>query len=187
MSSPTPTPGGNGQPPPQPNQQPPPLSEQGYTVVAGDTLSSIAQALGISLSELEAINNQIPNKDDIQVGQVINVPSNSPSNSPQNTFVYTVVAGDTLSDIAQAFGTSLSALEALNHQIQNPNLIFPGQLITVPLSSQQNIFVYTIAAGDTLSDIALQFGTSLSALEALNHQIKYPDLIFPGQVIAVPT
>jgi LysM repeat protein len=128
MSSPAPTPGGNGQPPPQPNQQPPPLSEQGYTVVAGDTLSSIAQALGISLSELEAINNQIPNKDDIQVGQVINVPSNS----PQNTFVYTVVAGDTLSDIAQAFGISLSALEALNHQIKYPDLIFPGQVIAVP-------------------------------------------------------
>ena len=47
------------------------------------------------------------------------------------TFKYRVQSGDTLSKIAAHFGVSLAAIEAANPQI-NPNLIFVGQLITVP-------------------------------------------------------
>ncbi len=45
---------------------------------------------------------------------------------------YTVQPGDTLSGIAEKFGVSLQALEAANPQIQDPNRIFPGQVITIP-------------------------------------------------------
>jgi tyrosinase len=45
---------------------------------------------------------------------------------------YVVQQGDTLSGIAQRFGVSLQALEAANPQISDPNLIFPGQLVTIP-------------------------------------------------------
>lgn len=49
-------------------------------------------------------------------------------------FIYTVVPGDTMFFIAQRFGVSLNALIAANPQIPNPNLIFPGQQICVPVS-----------------------------------------------------
>jgi spore coat assembly protein SafA len=42
---------------------------------------------------------------------------------------YTVVYGDCLWSIAQKNGMSLSALVALNPQIKNPNLIYPGDRI----------------------------------------------------------
>ena len=45
---------------------------------------------------------------------------------------YVVQQGDTLSGIAQKFGVSLSALEAANPQITNPDLIFAGQVINIP-------------------------------------------------------
>ena len=45
---------------------------------------------------------------------------------------YTVQHGDTLSGIAQRFGVSLTALEAANPQIANPNLIYPGQSLNIP-------------------------------------------------------
>ena len=48
-------------------------------------------------------------------------------------------------------------------------------------------FQYTVQSGDTLSEIAERFEVSLKALEAANPQIKNPDVIFPGQVIFVPT
>jgi|SRR6185436_15540741 len=48
-------------------------------------------------------------------------------------------------------------------------------------------FKYTVQKGDTLSEIAERFGVALKTLEAANPQIKNPDLIFPGQVIIVPT
>jgi LysM repeat protein len=46
---------------------------------------------------------------------------------------------------------------------------------------------YVVEPGDTLSGIAERFGVSLGALEAANPQITNPDLIFPGQVIRIPT
>jgi len=44
---------------------------------------------------------------------------------------HTVKKGDTLSAIARAYGTTLSAVIALNPQIKNPNLIYPGDRIRV--------------------------------------------------------
>jgi LysM repeat protein len=45
---------------------------------------------------------------------------------------------------------------------------------------------YTVRHGDTLSSIAARAGVSLSALRAANPQIRNPNLIFPGQTIALP-
>jgi LysM repeat protein len=53
-----------------------------------------------------------------------------------------------------------------SHQkITDPNKIFPGQVITIPKSTN----TYVIRRGDTLSGIAKKFGISLAALEAANH------------------
>ena len=45
--------------------------------------------------------------------------------------------------------------------------------------------IYTIQAGDTLSEIAGRLGTTVSAL-AMANNIKNPDLIFPGQRLVSP-
>lgn len=44
---------------------------------------------------------------------------------------YTVVQGDTLWGIAHRYGVDLTSLIALNPQIKNPNLIYPGQKVRV--------------------------------------------------------
>lgn len=43
-----------------------------------------------------------------------------------------VQPGDTLSGIASSHGVSLSAVEAANPQIGNPNMIFAGQSVNIP-------------------------------------------------------
>ena len=53
----------------------------------------------------------------------------APKTSPQTKLYYTVVSGDTLSDIAQKYGTSLASILKLNPGIKNPNVIYPGQKI----------------------------------------------------------
>ena len=45
--------------------------------------------------------------------------------------IHIVKSGETLSSIAAKYGVSLSALEAAN-RIANPNLIMPGQKLTIP-------------------------------------------------------
>lgn len=46
--------------------------------------------------------------------------------------VYIVRNGDTLSEIAARFGTSVQAIMQANPQIQNPNLIYAGQRLVIP-------------------------------------------------------
>ena len=48
--------------------------------------------------------------------------------------VYTVKAGDTLSELALRYGVTVAQLVKTN-QISNPNLIYVGQILTLPLSS----------------------------------------------------
>ena len=104
---------------------------------------------------------------------------------------YVVQRGDTLSIIARRFGTTVSAILARNPQITNPDLIFPGQVITIPTAGQPTPPSprpgrYIVQPGDTLSIIARRFGTTVAAILSRNPQITNPDLIFPGQIIILP-
>lgn len=47
---------------------------------------------------------------------------------------YTIKKGDTLSGIAQKYGTTVGALQSLNH-IQNPNLIYAGSILKIPTTT----------------------------------------------------
>lgn len=50
---------------------------------------------------------------------------------------YTIVSGDTLSTIASRHGTTWQNLWEANSFITNPNLIYPGQVLTIDGSSRQ--------------------------------------------------
>jgi uncharacterized YkwD family protein/spore coat assembly protein SafA len=54
----------------------------------------------------------------------------------QGSTVHTVAWGDTLWKIAQRYQVGLSEIIEANPQIPNPDLIYPGQKITVPLFDQ---------------------------------------------------
>lgn len=104
-----------------------------------------------------------------------------PGPSPE---VYTVQPGDTLWEIAEAHGTTVEALAALNG-IVNPELIYPGQQLLIPSGGQNSFFLYRIQPGDTLSEIAYRFGTTTETLADLN-QISDPNRIYAGEVLRIP-
>ncbi|RIK51042.1 MAG: hypothetical protein DCC57_11085 [Chloroflexi bacterium] len=56
---------------------------------------------------------------------------------PANTTVYVVQRGDTLSAIARRNQTTVAALLALNPQIRNPNRLYVGQRIWIPVAAPQ--------------------------------------------------
>ncbi len=51
---------------------------------------------------------------------------------------YTVKSGDTLSAIAQRHQTTLSSLLRLNPDVDNPDRIFPGQILKLPAANDAN-------------------------------------------------
>jgi LysM repeat protein len=96
---------------------------------------------------------------------------------------YLVQPGDTLSQLAERFGTRVEAIAQANG-IENPNLIFPGQALYLPAASTTS-GGYQVQPGDTLSQIAQRSGSSVEAIAQANG-IENPNLIFAGQVLYPP-
>ena len=112
-----------------------------------------------------------------------------PSEPALTEIVYTVKAGDTLSGIAAKYGTTWPLLAEYNH-LDNPDLIYAGDKIKIPggegkSEEKKKETVYTVKAGDTLSEIAAKYGTDYMTLAKING-IENPDLIFAGQKIKIP-
>jgi hypothetical protein len=53
--------------------------------------------------------------------------------------IYSVVPGDTLTSIAEKLDVPLLGLEQVNEQIQDFDLIFPGEVIQVPVGLQGHL------------------------------------------------
>lgn len=118
-------------------------------------------------------------------------PTGSSENYSQDS-EYVVQRGDTLSGIARKYGTTVNELVILNRQIQNPNLIFPGERIRVPINGNinnedryiTNHIIYTVKSGDTLSELALRYGTTVQSIASLNN-IKNVNLIYIGERLRI--
>ena len=98
---------------------------------------------------------------------------------------YIVKSGDTLSGIGSKFGVSYQKIAADNN-ISNPNLIHPGQVLKIYTDQpQQPVYeTYVVKSGDTLSEIAQQFGTSVNKI-ASDNGIKNINLITVGQRLKI--
>ena len=128
-----------------------------YTVKSGDSLWSIANKYNTTVSNLKSLNNL--SSDVLQIGQVLNVPSNSVSMG--NT--YTVKSGDSLWNVANRYGISVAELKSLNNL--SSDVLQIGQVLNVPSSNN----VYIVKSGDSLWSIANRYGTSVSELKSLNN------------------
>lgn len=105
-----------------------------------------------------------------------------PADSSPSYITYVIQPGDTLSEIAKRYGTSVTELVKIN-KIPDPDKIYAGNTLKVPESGAGAPY-YTIRPGDTLSSIAARFGTTVNALTAING-IADPDKIYAGNRIRV--
>jgi LysM repeat protein len=126
-----------------------PSSELTYIVRPGETLFRIALRFHTTVKAL-AETNKIANPALIYAGQQLHIPGVAASTAtplpapiptvlptatpaPVETTSYTVQRGDTLFRVAVRFHTTLSRLVSLNN-LSNPNLIYVGQVLKIPVS-----------------------------------------------------
>ncbi len=113
--------------------------------------------------------------------------------------IHTVQAGDSLWAIARKYGCTVTKIVAANSDlIKNPNRIYAGWQLKIPLSGTGNASdvvlpenqkrdIYIVRKGDTLWAIARKCGCPVAEIISLNRElIRNPARIFPGWELKVP-
>ena len=107
----------------------------------------------------------------------------------QTVTTYPVKSGDCMSTIAAAHNMNLQTLLNLNPQVKAPAYtIWPGQVLKLSVTAVTTLpttLTYIVKSGDTLSEIAAQYGTTYQKLASLNG-ISNPNVISIGQKIKIP-
>jgi len=135
-----------------------------YEVVKCDTLWRIATNYGLSVSELQALNEL--EGTGIRPGDIL-VVQDAPEDAPEDAeqFEYVVRKGDTLSEIAQRNKVSTGLIRQLNRLVGDR--ISPGDVLQLQPSSLEEA-THIVLEGETLSGIALKYHITVADLEKIN-------------------
>jgi LysM repeat protein len=158
------------------------------TVQPGETLSQIADRLGVSMTRLMKLNG-ITNPDHVESGSKLTVPNSvsspgrakgSSTSSTAKTTKVTVKDGETLSEIADRHGMSVNELVRLN-DLSNADHVETGSTLRVkasavassraadgPSSYRKGASEHVVQPGQNLSSIAEGYGVPMSRLVAIN-------------------
>ena len=181
-----------------------------YEVKSGDSLWKIASQFNTSVTRVKELNNLT--NDLIYPRQVLTIDGSAPAAAPQTAApsrpaastsakTYTVQSGDYLIKIASKHNITLAQLKEWNGLTSD--LIRIGQVLVVSQGSvpapapaapsapapapavTENTAgtTYKVVSGDTLSRIAVKYGTTVAKLKELNGLSS--DLIRVGQVLKV--
>lgn len=147
-----------------------------YTVKSGDTLSTVAERYNVSVTKLKRANRLTSNM--LRVGDRLEIPSSdrverNVKPAPE-TRVHVVRSGDTLSEIGERYGVSVSKLRSANGLRGNSLRI--GQRLVIPATASKvnkaqtvrQATTYRVRSGDTLIAIARRHHTTVSALQRAN-------------------
>ena len=152
-----------------------------YTVKKGDTLYSIANNYGVSVDAIKKLNNLTSNT--LSIGQQLYIPKDSVVEET-DFVVYEVKPGDTLYSIAKKYNTTPEAIK--NYNNLTSNLLTINQVLQIPVEgvSTENV-IYTVKKGDSLYQIANNFGVSVAEIMNLNNLTS--TLLSVGQTLLIPT
>jgi LysM repeat protein len=155
------------------------------TVKPGETLSDIAARHRVSVSTLMKVNG-ISDPNLVEAGRTLTLPGGAvrPRAAGGNL---TVAPGETLSEIADRHGITVSRLMQLNG-LSKADHIEAGQKLVVPSSSRgaspasgfnRKASEHVVRSGESLSQIADGYGVPMQQLIAIN-RISNPNLVETG-------
>ncbi len=179
---------------PEPAQ---PIEVKTITTDRWISLASLDERLALPLGTLAELNPELRHKATPDQPYELTVPTTSAqaalasirtapaAAAPQTaqTTVHQVRRGESLSGIAQRYGTSVRALMQIN-RLRDPNRIAPGQTLLVDGSAPAATpSTYTVRRGDSLWNIARRFGTTVDRIKRDNGLRS--DTLRPGQSLSL--
>lgn len=166
-----------------------------HIVKKGQTLSHIARYYGVTVNALVNANG-LSNASYIYVGQRLHIPASYGAPAGCKSY-YHVKHGDTLSEVAAWYGINTYALANANG-LSNASYIYVGQKLCIPsiYGGGHGYYGgdkdhggyggghYVVKSGDTLSEIAQWYGTSVHHLMYVNG-LHNPNHIYIGQKLRI--
>ncbi|MEA2642514.1 MAG: peptidoglycan DL-endopeptidase LytF [Chloroflexota bacterium] len=154
-----------------------------YQVEVGDTIAGLAARFGVDTDTI-ALVNDIPNADQIGVGDVLEI-------LPVSGVLYTVEQGDTLADIAALYKIDLGPvidfnyLDDADYLVAGKELILPGAHPLPPAPPRATgPTTYVVQPGDTVVGIARKFGVDAVDITAANG-MRSADVISIGDELKI--
>ena len=173
-----------------------PQPHRGHRVREGETVEAVAARFGVEAAVLREANG-MGEGDELQPGWQILIPGQLEPRveEPGPGRRYAVREGDTLSSIANRFGTTTAVLVELNH-LADPSRIRPGQELRVPGGGGDRAGedtrpdtraddLYVVGEGDTLISIARRHHVSVRQIRQAN-RLRDEDRIRVGQELVIP-
>ena len=149
-----------------------------YTVIAGDTLYSIARKFNTTVDELINLNNL--DSTVLSIGQQLKLPIGE-EQTDYDTYV--VGEDDSLYTIANKFNISVTDLIDFNGLATT--ILTPGEVIRIPkglIVNKEN--VYVVKPGDTLYKISNLYNVNINDLITANNLTS--NILSIGQEIVIP-
>lgn len=170
-----------------------PMSGQLHVVVEGDVIVDLATRYQVIPEDI-IVANQLTDANALKVGQTLVIPDGpvapreaapaepKPGERPLAPIKYKVVEGDTISGIAQKHGISAESIAWSNPGIADLDSLQVGQTLVLPPVTG---LLHTVAAGDTVSDVAAYYNASATEIINVN-SLQEPFALSIGQTLIVP-
>ena len=164
-----------------------------YTVLSGYSLFALSSKWGVSTNTILNWNPDLNNPDVLSIGQILRIPDGD--YPMQREINHTIQNGENLSIIADNWGVDMQNIIDYN-QILNPNQIYVGDSIKIPINDYKSRNVYSVRAvisnqthkvvpGDNLWDLSQRWNVSIQKIIDYNG-LSNSNLIRIGTILKKP-
>ncbi|WP_227940446.1 LysM peptidoglycan-binding domain-containing protein [Alkalihalobacillus deserti] len=129
-----------------------------YTIKKGDTFYLLGLRFNSSIKEISALNPKL-DPHNLMIGSKLKLPFGS------GIKIHHVKKGDTLENIAENYNSTVNMIATKNY-IQNPKLIYPGDILAIPEISEELLQI----AGEWVSTGTTQYhSTKVNIIRTGSH------------------